>query len=70
MKLTENKSALNEEHDDQLGCEIVADINQLRAFFETSNSSLYKFNTLCHAQHTTQVLLYKMVQDLNTDTTL
>ena len=70
MKLTENKAGVNEEQDDQLRCEIVADIHKIWEFFETRNSTLYKFSTLCHAQHTTQVLLYKMVQDLNTDTTL
>ena len=70
MKLTESEDGADMDQDEQLSCEIVQFKTNLDDFFGTNGCKLYKFSTLGHAQHTTQVLLYRMVQDLNTGTTL
>ena len=65
MKLTVNKAGANED-EDHIGCPIVDNLNNIWEFFRKDDSQLYTFKTLCKAQQTTQVLLERMVQDLQT----
>ena len=65
MKLTKSERGLAQV-DEDLTCPRVIRYSGIVEFFETDDSELYKFSTLCHAQHTTQALLYKMMQQLDT----
>ena len=64
MKLTENHKELVK-IDEKFICPEVATDTCIADFFKTDNGKLYKFSSLCHGQLTTQVLLYKMLQELN-----
>ena len=64
MKLTANNKDL-ERVDEVLVCPKVATYCGLSTFLEAHDSQLYKFSTLSQAQLTTQVLLYKMMQQLD-----
>ena len=65
MKLTKNHKDLVKVNEEFICPNILAINCGLSDFLKTDDGELYKFSTLCHAQLTTQVLLYKMMQELS-----